>query len=227
MLTANPSWLISPESFLQAAEAGTRGATEQQAEANRLRLGLAGIAQSAQKAAQKQGTEQAKLQRGIYESDRDYAQRLAEFGLAEAKQQLAERKADQPRLVHSASDVFELNPVTGELSHPWSKPKAPETETITTRYPQTKEVPAEVTRTPNWRLLKPWTWGAPDTVITNRPAIPERPPYSVTRKVPIGSPLDLETNVMPGITNSPDIEGLETAPITTTSGRRYTVEQVP
>lgn len=131
MLTAVPNWITTPEQFLQAAEAGTRAAQENQ------RLGLETMSllqrgaesaaarnQSAQQfqtnLAQKQAEDRASaeaLKRGEFESDRDYALRLKQFGVAEAKQALDEKKLGMPKYYHDAKGgIYGIDPLTGELN---------------------------------------------------------------------------------------------------------------
>lgn len=128
-----PSWL-RPTDVLGAIESGARiglsaAAQRQQADEarNRLGLGYAELGERSSESQQRLAEEekfklaqmamaQANQQRGNYESDRDYLNRLATLGIQRARLETEQSKLGVPRIVHSGTDVFTLDPLSGELT---------------------------------------------------------------------------------------------------------------
>lgn len=223
MLTAQPDWITTPAQFLQAAEAGTRAAQENQ------RIGLETMSlmqrgaesaaarnQAAQQFQAELGQRQTEgaarteaLKRNELESDRDYAQRLKEFGLSEAKQTLEEKKLGMPKYFHDAKGgIYGIDPLTGELNI-LQQPTSAAGKVGTMRVPfTTKEgltgaisVPENDPRLAAWKSLQPTVIpGIPGKHWWNKdiPAITNNPPSLADY---------LMTNV-PSTTALPDIEEL-------------------
>lgn len=171
MLTPEASWLsIRPTDFLAAAESGSRAAQENQ------RLGLQTMAllqRGAESAADRQqreldrraqlSLEGDRLKRGEFESDRDYAERMKQFGLAERKQTWEETKLGMPKYFHDAKGgVYGIDPLTGQLNV-LQKPTAAtgRAGTISVPIPTGGTTPGRITIPENdpriaaWRSLQP------------------------------------------------------------------------
>lgn len=232
MLTAVPNWITTPEQFLQAAEAGTRAAQENQ------RLGLETMSllqrgaesaaarnQSAQQfhtnLAQKQAEDSASaeaLKRGEFESDRDYALRLKQFGVAEAKQALDEKKLGMPKYYHDAKGgIYGIDPLTGELNI-LQQPQQAAGRVGTVSVPFSTEeglpgrisVPENDPRLKAWRSLKPTVEtvpGHPRAAFWNAWQLGPSKPTTITNQPPSLATY-LRTNTPASGTELPDIEGL-------------------